>query len=211
MKTYAYIILLLVSCYVLSGCRSNRSLSEVSERDTELHITEDTTSSKESSTTTNTTNKTNKDSTKESTSTSTSDQEKSSSENEYEEENKRKFEYYPDGSIKSIEDSSRRRGRTNETNERAGSSNASNLSDNSSEESETNIESQTDETDKTQTNIELSGHESEDINKNEDTSSDSRWIQGWEWLMVIVPIAIVCGAIYLIRNGRKKSNSDRSN
>lgn len=207
MKNYAYIFLLLISIVALSSCRSNRSLSEVSKRDTELHITEDTASSKESSSTTSATNKTNKDSTKESTSTSTSDQKKSSSENEYEEENKRKVEYYPDGSIKSIEDSNRRRGRTNETNERAGSFNASNLSDSSSEESETNIESETNDTENTQTNIELSGHESKDINKNEDISSDSRWIQGWEWLMVILPIAIISGIVYLIRNGRKKKHS----
>lgn len=203
MKTYVYILILLATCmFASSGCRANRNLSENSTRNSEFTTTDNSSSSKESTSSTAASNKTHKESTKESTSTTASDQEKSVSQNEYEEENKRKVEYYTDGTIKSIEETNKRRGQTNQTDERGRSLHASNMSDNSTEESETKLESETSETENTQTNIELSGHENEDINKKEDTSTDSRWIQGWEWLAICIPIVVLLGVIYFVRNGK---------
>lgn len=204
MKTYAYIILLLVSYYSLSGCRSNRSLSEVSKRDTELHITEKDVSTTQSESTIHAQTNSNKNTDEKAVVSATSENEKLSKTDEFEETTECSIEFNADGSISKITNRTNRRGSVNSTTERAGSSHVSNLSKEGNEQIESNVSSETNVNQTNQTNTDIIVAEKEKQNIEEDNISDSRILQGVEWLYVV---GIVAAAVIflLIRYGRKRS------
>lgn len=207
MKPYAYIILFLVSCYAFSSCRSNSSLSEISERDTQLHITEQSSSNTTIKETTNSVvGKTTESNTQEN-QQSVSETTENKQVDEFEEKEEIKEEFDENGKLKSRTTTNTSRKRLERSDSRAGTHDASSRTESSVDNEQTQETQETDIFQQTENKSEVELVDHEEIDKNEDTSSDSRWIQGWEWLMVILPIAVICGAIYLIRNGRKKKHS----
>ena len=210
MKRYAYILTILALLVAFNNCRSSRSLSESRKEITSETIKEqNTTSEQEKSTESSTLDQTVVENSL-SHEQSGSVAEKETATDEYETERTKATFYGEDGKPKLVIETERERGRTDKTNERAGSFHASgeSRSDTTATRMETHSEANIDKT--SETDKEASFDNNLNVEKNESTDSDSRWIQGWEWLAVIIPIAMIAGIVYLIRNGRKKNNSDSS-
>lgn len=208
MKTYAYIFILTLFVLVHSGCRTNRNLSESSVRDAKLHSLEQSNTNTSVKETTNSTlDKTIASNTQEN-AESVSETAENKQVDEFEKKEEIKEEFDENGNLKSRTTTNTRKGRTERSTSGGRTHDASNRSyssvgsDKQEETKETDVLQQTE----IKSDVELVDHE--EIDKEEDTSSDSRWIQGKEWWAVIIPIAVVCGIVYLIRNGRKKRNNN---
>ena len=213
MKRYAYIQIIhlctavLCSMLLFSSCRSNRILAESKVLQETKDTTEQTTESEQSNSTTSTTmDQTTVEDTASSEQTESSNQ-KEAATDEYKEKDTAIDIYDKEGNIRATIRTNERSGRMDRVSESGRSLHAS--SGSGSSHGQTRVETETEVDTNKQTDSNKESNTATNINEQIDLSekSDSRWIQGWEWLAVILPIAIVCGIIYLIRNGRKKNNT----
>lgn len=207
MKLYAYIFIITLCVLVHSGCRSNRSLSESSTRDIELTVYEKSTSNTATKETTNATlDKTTESNTQEN-AESISETSENKQVDEFEKTKEVKEEFDKNGNLKSRTTTETSRKRLERSDSRTGTHDASSRSESSVGNEQTQETKETDLNQQTEDKSELELDENEKNSLDDESNTDSRWIQGWEWLMVILPIAVICGIVYLIRNGRKKKHS----
>lgn len=195
MKIYAYIFILLVFI-TLGGCRSHRSFSQTSERNTELQTKDQSTSNTQLQETTNSAVEKTTESNTQENAESISEATENKQVDEFEKKKEIKEEFDENGNIKSRTTTETERGRLERSDSRAGTHDASNRSESSvgNEKRQESIETKIDQL--TESNSESNLHEQEKANLDDESNTDSRWIQGSEWLYVIIPIAIICGVIY---------------
>lgn len=209
MKRYVYIQIILLCTAVLcsmllfSSCRSNRTLAESKILQESKDTTEQTTESEHSNSTASTTmDQTTVEDSVSSEQTESSNQ-KEAATDEYKEKDTTIDIYDKDGNIRATIRTNERSGRMDRVSESGRSLHAS--SGSGSSHGQTRVETETE----VETNKQTDSNKESNVatNSNEQTKlnekSDSRWIQGWEWLAVILPIAIVAGVLYYFNKIKK--------
>lgn len=207
MKHYAYILTILIICVVIGGCRSNRSLQSSSTTAIEANIKEQSTTTEDTQTKATTeVDSTTVENTASSEQT-VSNSEKETELDEYEWEKSKATIYDKDGNVKAVIESERGRGRTDKATERAGSLHVSSESRSDTTATRMETHSETNIAKIAETDIDIEIQSNQQTNINETSSSDSRIVQGKEWLYVVIPI-VVALLIYLIfRYVRSKKHS----
>lgn len=209
MKNYAYIyIISLVILGCFGSCRSNRSLSDT-RKETLLEQSKEQLQASEQSNSKSTTNVDqavvgNSESNRQNVSTSSKDGES----NEYKTEETKIEIYDKDGNLRATIRNKKQSGRTDKSTEQTRSSDSSNESCKDSTNTKTTHESETDLNKTVESAKESDTQVDVDEQISQTNSSDSRLIQGAEWIYVFVGsaialIIIVCAIIYSIRKQKK--------